>query len=691
MCKYEFYKIIKKGMFFFLTIALLAANLVLLYTNEKNTMRYQCVYENKNSYRAFLEGTAENFNTFYQLDMDEQIQYVDSYNEFIQNMDQRAEKLKGLVAFSDKNGFVYRNLQKTWMDYEKLGDITIKPDNCYGIRVLAGYERNIIFLIMYLAILLYYIVLRERQKNLLVLIKVNKNGHAQSAIAKMVVVVAGAIVYSFIQGASSVGLIGYLYGYGDFSRSLQSVSIFRNCTVKLTVGQYLWMTILLQILVAIFLSLLFYILFMVCKSGVTVGVSLVVVLSVEYLMYHLIPISAEWNGLKCVNLFYYWSSQHVLGDYVNLNVFGYPVSRDNCTLLLMLLSSTLFTAGGVIAFARTCQICKESSLERMVKYIREKCHFLPKHTILLNYEFYKVFVQQKKGILVILLLVWGICELCSVFGVEKYSSVEEASYHSYMQQWHGEVTDETISYIEGKEKYFEELGQELCELQNVQSGEAYLRKLQLQHEWETDANGFWLMSNQFHQLEEQSDSIYSQYLIDEVAYWDLWEDVNSDIVAGVIGCVAVVLMISGIYSLDEKKKMVSLLASAVNGRKKLNRCRLFCGIICAAFSFLAAELPLFCRYYKIDFFTASAQRICDFTNNRLFISMSVTSFVLLTFALKFMVYLLVAAVTLWISSLIKNEMVTNIIMIGIVGVAMMLLYRAQMDVNTILFRILQSI
>ena len=61
-------------------------------------------------------------------------EYIENYKSNIQNIVDRAEKLKKQRLFSNPESFSYKNIIKTGKDYEKLININLSADNSKAVR-----------------------------------------------------------------------------------------------------------------------------------------------------------------------------------------------------------------------------------------------------------------------------------------------------------------------------------------------------------------------------------------------------------------------------------------------------------------------------------------------------------------------------------------------------------------------------
>lgn len=687
---YEWLKLWQRRLFVILAGLLLAANLLTLYILEKNTSAFFYVCENRDMYQAFQSGdTSVDSNGWYQEQLDAHSAYQQSYAAFIGEMASRAEQMRATALFSDQDSFVYRNLRQTCADFAPFEGLELKLDNDFGLRALSDYDSGVLFLLVFLAVLAYFVIFYERDAGLTLLLKGNRRGHTPLALSKLAAMLSAAVLYSLLQETAAVLFLGQIYGYGDLSRPLQSKSRFRNCAHFLTVGQGLVSVILIRVAVAVFFACLLFCVGMCVKNGGAAVVASAVLLGSEYLLYQAIPLSGGLNWLKCVNPFYCWNMSAVLGEYLNLNLFGKPINKETCALVMLGSLAALMPAAGVLVFNRTYQVRSSSRMERLLYWLRGKLSRLTHRTSLLYYEFYKMLVQQKKGIVLLLLLSWGIYETVNVFGPTYYATAEDASYQHYMDILHGPVTEETLEFVAAEEERLNALWLELMEIGADPGGSDYLRYIQIQSELESREGGFYLVQQQLEGLKVKEGPLEEKLLLDERSYISLWWDAGRDLGLFFIGSATLLFFISSIRTLDERKKMLPLLRSTRNGHRKLDRSRTLCALLCTLLVYLVTELPLFLRYFEIDHFATVGQRLRDFTQFPF--TSDLPLWVLLTsvFFLKAMGYLAVCLGGLRLSSITKNEMVTLLAGVGAVGAVTIILRYLNLDANLLLIRFLQ--
>lgn len=681
---YELVKLRQKRMFLALSLLLLAANLLTLYLYEKQTPAFFYVHQQRESYQQFLQGDKNADSAgFYRQDLEGQESYLQTYEVFIEEMADRVSQMEQVSIYAGRDNYVHRNLMKTQADFASFSGSAPMVDNCFGIRALANYEGGLLFTIVFLAMLAYYVCFFERDQHLLLLLKGCRNGHTPLAAAKLAVMLLAAGLYTLLQEAGAILLLGRMYGYGDLGRMLQSVSIFRNCALHLTVGEALVAIAAVRIIAAMVIVCGLFFLGMLLKNEVAAALALGGFLGAEYLLNQFLSVNGSSSGLKCVNLFYLWNMRSVLGEYHNLNIAGFPVGKNLCALLTAGALVLLLSAAGVFVFQKTCQIKTDSFLEWLMQWLRNKTEFLNRQVGLLYYEFYKLLIQQKKGIALILLLIWGGCEVGRVFAPVYYATAREASYHHYIAQVRGPVTDETFAFFETENNRLEELRRQVREANGNE-----LQMLLLQNELNQLEEGFEMARMQFAALQERPGVLEKKYMLDEEAYRTLWGNSRQDIGLWLAGAILTLFFVSGMYAMDEKRNMSLLLRTTCCGREKLDRSRNLCAMLCTGVVFLAVELPLFLRYWAIDHFSATGQRLCDFTSLMSSSALPLWALLSIIFLLKALSFLAVGCVGLGLSKLTKNEILSFLVGIGTTGMASVVLYRLAWSISIGLLRAL---
>lgn len=315
--------------------------------------------------------------------------------------------------------------------------------------------------------------------------------------------VSASVLYGGLQECGAFLLLGYYYGYGDLTRKIQSVSMFRDCSVSYTLFWAVLVLFVVRILIGVLLALLIFSLTISFRKEGTALLIYVGVLVVEMLLNYRIETSSSLNIVKCVNVFFSWNMKNLLGTYINLNLFGYPIGKSFVSLVVGGFLSCIFIVAGLYRFSASCQISEGNLLEEIREKIAKRISFGWHHTSIYLFELRKVFFQQKRGYLFLFLLIW--CVLC-VRDIRKpsfYNDPAEGEYHRILSEISGPVTEESLNYIKEQRKELDDLYKQIGELTKQSGAEAKFQVEMLGHEVENRDGGVSLVEEQRDKLTEK--------------------------------------------------------------------------------------------------------------------------------------------------------------------------------------------
>lgn len=370
--------------------------------------------------------------------------YLLSYSDKIQNILDRADKQMNDTGVFEKNSFAGRNIVKTKEDFSRIVDVKPQIGKQTSFELLFNY--NISDFVMIIAVLtIVLIVLDERKKGLWEFTYSMTGGRVRLAASRIITMSVAATVTAvlvYIENLIIAGIMGE--GYGDLSIPIQSVRVCDKVVLSVNIGQYLLIILLWKILVLMLAGMFFMGLALLIKSYMKVFFIGAMVLIAEYIAYDTIEMHSKYSFLKYINIFAWFDSEWCMRNYLNLNIFGYPVSlyTTMCVTVLLLLIISMFVvvmSGRVRPFAIRTGRLKKLADNLMVKLKPYR------YENMLMSECYKQFVVQK---------IWIIMVLAIVLGVRLYDGVEVSYdykgtlYQKYMEMLTGSVTEEKKDYLE---------------------------------------------------------------------------------------------------------------------------------------------------------------------------------------------------------------------------------------------------
>lgn len=661
--KYEIQKITGKKMFWYLTLLLLLGNVCLMGYMQQRT-----------------EDAGE--------ETEQQEEYIDSYKAFLEEMESRSQAMLQAGGFVKKGTYSYKNIIKTNEDYKKLAqqNLKLQTGNIKGMLLLSDYTGGAVFGFIFVVICVYFLLLSERDLQLLCMIKSCRLGRIHTIITKFFVMLLMCFGYGSIQTILEVAFAGKRLGYGDLTRNIQSMELYRDCVRNITIKQFLMETVVYRGILLMLMGAFLLFLATIIRNMFTMLTVWFGYLFIEYIAFQKLTVSSTWQIFHCINPWYYWKESKVWGEYVNLNLFGNAVSRDSVAFVGYGILMLLFCCMTTLWFSNTYQRKAENRLEEIIRSIRDRIGCIPKTVSILYYEFYKVMFQQKKIILLILLACISGIFLENVLTERYYNDQATATYHSYLKSIHGKINEDTLEYISQQEKTIEELSQELSEIIGAKSGKDYIRKMEILQELESKQDGFQLVKEQLEVLENKPGNITEKYLLDEKAYGDIWNNYGKDLFYWDLQALVIICIVAGIMCEDSKSRMEQLIHTTSKGRKCLAMKKIQLSSLVTIGIYLMVQLPCLLEFYQIDGFTTCQQKMRDMTKWSMDSQVTLGMVLVVLFTLRFCLALLVCFGTIGIVRAVKKEVIGIILMAGMVQLCVILMLVFQKNISILLLQ-----
>ena len=592
-----------------------------------------------------------------------QIDYVLSYPEFISGMWERADNQAKLSGFNDKNSFSYKNLYKTADDYEHLKNTRLSLVNNESVTAATQFGITDIFIIAITFLICIYLFNYEREQSLYPLVKCTLKGRLNTIAAKLGALFVTVIVTVLLFEASDFLMGNLIYGNTDLSASIQSVSEFRNCTFALNILQFELLFILFKIIVAIITAAFIAFVFINFSSPFlmyTVGVG---VLAIEYLLYAFVDASSALNLLKYINIFYLFDGGEFIGRYLNLDLFSNAVTANSfVTIFFVILCIALIIVTSV-QFCLKVQQKKASALSKWLEKIKSRFYKIKGSTSLFIGESFKFLVQNKMAFLLILLALYAIY---SSIGVVRYPYADPSDYQykSYMDYLSGDITPEKEKYIKDEREYLDELETKIEEISvdkklSANAKQAMIRSVQNTIDGKQEA--YERVREQYNRLKELKkqgvearfidENVYSVFVSSDVREWNNF----------IMFCLLIIVVIPCIFTVEYKNKMINLIRPTPKGKLRLFWNKILIAFITSMFIFTVICLPYIIRFiytYGTDSFKTALVCLYTTTPNH-------TLSVIDAFVLNQMIYLVLAlsvmCITIAFSIATKNNLYVMII------------------------------
>ena len=508
--KYEWKKLLTRGMLLLFALCV-AVNGYLFYTSQ--SLLFSHIFQGDYaSYLEALEQLQENpdmvmrqpaegeFLSSAETILQDQQKAIQIYPEYILEMPDRA-RAAALLSGGRADAYSMRNIEKTTRDFEGLETLPIRPDREMALLALYQSSMSDILVIVFLLFVCVRLFSREYENRLYPLLLATP-GRFRVAVHKLTVLAGSAVLITAAIYGTNLCIGGFLMGYGDLSRPIQSLGDFRSCCLRISCLDYIWIGYLIKLFTVLVFGLLILALFVLLKKAVTVFLVCAAFLGASYGLYAAIPVTSSLNFLRFVNFFYFIDSYSVLSRYLNISVVGFPVSM---TTVLPIVLAVLLVACVVLVLLRfsTGSVCRGVRIlpivARALDWVNRMVDRVNHHEFLFLHELRKAMISGRG---LVLLLALGLLLWNNWNTAFRFVSSYDMAYSRYMEQMGGEVTDQTL----------EKIANEWERLNNVEYPEQYENQMQALSQIEMQANLA---------LSREEQTGIPAYLVDESGYLKL--------------------------------------------------------------------------------------------------------------------------------------------------------------------------
>lgn len=384
------------------------------------------------------------------------------YKDFLKTLQQQADTALSLPIFSNSNSFSNRNLRQTVKDFAGLEAIETQPTYQQGIVAINEFYPSDVLSVLGVALLCMQLFERDKQYNMDLLLRATPYGRRRLCYLQLLCVSAAAAFFTLLLQLSNITMSQFVYGLSPLQISVQSMLSFRNTIFTWTVGEYLIIFVVFNMVVtalACVLATCFSRLFQHKSASILVFAGLY---GMGFMLWTYLPQGFISHIFRYLNPFGLFDSYTILADYQNLNLFGFPANLTLCavvviTVLVVLCMGYLWASCGT----RTMQLPIPSKLRNM--------HIPSGHcgsTSLFVQECYH-FLWLKKS--------WLWCAVALILFLPKFDfeyypmTGAEIVYRNFVTQYGGaELTPEQCAEIEQLHIDIENVEQRKMDLQQAQ-------------------------------------------------------------------------------------------------------------------------------------------------------------------------------------------------------------------------------
>lgn len=394
------------------------------------------------------------YSSFYQ-----QVTYLTGFEKSLENIQTRAKQMTTVSIFAG-SPYSQANIQKTAADYSRLEDVelTLGMDTAVE-RVMNNSISDWFLGIWMLAVV--YSFLAERQRGLWNVVCASARSRFALPVWRLHTIALSAALGSVLMTLTELATAYSLHGgISELGRTIQSIPMFFDFTIPMTIGQFWLFYTAFRALGALFLGVVIWLLFEIISDRRMAAAVLAAVLGAEYF---LCTKAGADRLLRTVNLFSYLQPRNLVLRYQNLNLFGMPVGQ----MPLVLCSGAVLALAAVTAillhYTRRCPSDSYAWLDRLGQFCNRLTAPLGYHTSLLGHSLHQI-LSVGRGALIFLSALAVAFTLADA-SVPGSTDAQEVLYESYLRQTQGPVTEKTWASLQ---KLEDKLSQDQDAFQTLQ-------------------------------------------------------------------------------------------------------------------------------------------------------------------------------------------------------------------------------
>jgi hypothetical protein len=586
--------------------------------------------------------------------LEEQVNAVSGYSEYLEYVKENSEKMQQSAL--NRSTYLQREIQKTQNDYQAMENVQVEFGEELAFRELFS-EKSFSYSLLVIPAMICNLFLEERKKGLWKLLYSTPGYRKKYGRVRFFILLFGTGMITLFLCLWRIFLCGKLYGgYGDLTRSIQSISLCKEVTVRASVGTFFLFWTAWNVIGICFWGILIWNLFILFDTiSISVGV-FVAFCVVERYFYLSFPDYSKWRILRYLNIFTLIEPRQTMFHYLNVNCFGKPILIQIVLFACCGLGGMILAWVGMVVQNRKMLIQKRQNLFAQNHFFKRVSRIAIKQNLFFQ-EAYKLFITQK-GLLIIGVLI--IVQMNFIASPPVPSGSEDALREHFYRVYEGEVTNQKIQLME------EELSKMQETVENV-DGSAQLSNELVRKQVD-------VLSKIIEECKARYENGEQIWLFPQNFYRAL---INSNNLENhtrllTVECMLFLsLLLPSVFSVENENNMVKLTMSYYYGKGRRNKLRhykwiwiLLYEIIVFAILYGRELLFAYQLYGKPAYFSMDVQNLYWLTNK--LPAMSIGLFLGGVYFLKFIFVLLCGSLMSFVGSKCKSVKLAQILSVTLI-------------------------
>ena len=452
-----------------------------------------------------------------------------NFDTFKVSVESNARTMLSFSIFADKNSFSGRNILKTADDLSDIRALTVLPADGTGLLQMETYIVSDILMLILLCFISFQVYGIDAKTGINKIISSTPKGEKNLKLIQLCVISSFAVICAALIYGSNMIQTGLFAGFPELTAEIHGIEEFRNIPYPCSVGLFLILHFSWKLFYIFSTSAVIQLIAYKFESGKTAWIITGGLAISGFLLWFCLPSDPVAEIFRYLNIIGLADTKKMVGDYLNLNLFGYPAELKAVGLIML-----------------TLCFCLSAVLLLHVHPFRLKPHlqtrknpFLKRAAFgLARYEAYKICIVHKAGLLLLLVFLFSI--------------------------YTGFISEET-EYLSPTEYYYDQFAARL----SGKSGDDLAKSLHQLAQQPLGADGqaeaYILVEEQCNYL-EQCGHDHTAFV--NSRHWSLlFLNKQSDLYYYILFSIVSIFLVNGTFQIEYKNKIHSLIRSAANGNK----------------------------------------------------------------------------------------------------------------------------
>lgn len=391
-------------------------------------------------------------------------QEVANYGSYLDSIQNKKDSLNGISIFAARKtgGFASENIRKSAEDFRALSSEGIRWAPSKTVTSAMTNQGTDVLLVLFSFLLVGGLIFEEKQKGLFFVTRCTRYGRGCCILSKLSALFLNCFAGTALLYGVNLLYFGLAAGFPDMTARLQSLAPYRGSSLSISILGFIALSVLTKALVLFAAGAALTAICILSENGTLPYFCGLLLWTASWCLYRFIPAASKAGVLKYVNLFGVLRAEDVYGAYLNLNLFGHPVSRIPLSWLFLCVVLCAGAGCSLLFFIK----CERFGYRKALRPVLFR--FRP-HASAFRHEAYKLLVTNH-GLLVLTVFCFLIG--CSVFQRVYTPTTQEKYYLDIMLRLEGELTEEKAALIRAESARFQEAFAEIEKIDSsVASGE----------------------------------------------------------------------------------------------------------------------------------------------------------------------------------------------------------------------------